>query len=130
MKKFLIVLMSVMLFGGCSYLNGFLCNPTAKQTEAANVGKAVVSTLLVAAVVYSGGNEVVSLLNQNAIPVFEKVVQGYCVAQSEWDTAVAAVELAANKTNEIAAASQPFKAKPTPVVDVTNAIDIIKPVRW
>jgi hypothetical protein len=136
-KYFVTILMSlVILLGGCAYVNQFLCKPTDAQREAANVGKAVVSTLLVAATVYSGGNAVVSLLNQNAIPVFDQVVQGYCVAQTQWDSAVKALELASSQTNQLAAAQQPKQMmksgqlKVANGMDVNGAIDFIKVIKW
>jgi hypothetical protein len=137
-KKFLVgLIMATLVVGGCATVKNFLCSPTDAQKEAANVGKAVVSTLLVAATVYSGGNAVVGLLSQNALPVFDQVVAGYCVAQTQWDSAVKALELAANQTTQLAQSEQPksgFKAGQMKVattnLDVNGAIDYIKVVKW
>ena len=139
MIKFMVVVMTFLLFAapGCAYFKQFMCSPTAAQVEAANVGKAVISTLLVAATVYTGGNAIVTLLNQNAIPVFDKVVAGYCVLQSEWDSAANALELANSKTDQLAAAVQTkapmMKAgalKVSPTLDVNGAIEVVKRVVW
>jgi hypothetical protein len=75
---------------GCAAFNQFLCSPTNQQTEAANVGLSLAQAALVAIGVYTG-NPVVTVISQQAIPIFEKVRQGYCVTQAEWDQAVTAV---------------------------------------
>jgi len=82
--------------GGCAVINQFLCSPTPSQTESANVGKAVASAILAGATYYSG-NAVMALVNAYAIPVYDRVIAGYCVAQSEWDAAVAAIQEANNQ---------------------------------
>ena len=92
MKKILVVLMAMaMLLTGCASVNSFLCSPTPAQTEAANVGLALAQAALAAASVYAGGGEIVSALATQAIPVFRKVVSGYCSTTAEWNTAVEAV---------------------------------------
>ena len=136
MKKLLVMLMAIVLVGGCATVKGFFCSPTEKQIEAANVGKAIVSTLLVAATVYTGGNAIVSLLSANALTVYDRVVAGYCVAQSEWDTATQALKDASEQTDKLAAAAQPKaplksgKLKITPNTDVKGAIDFVETIKW
>ena len=96
MKRFTVILVIVALVGGCTGVNQFLCSPTPSQTESANVGKAVASAILAGATYYSG-NAVMALVNTYAIPVYDRVIAGYCVAQSEWDAAVAAIQEANNQ---------------------------------
>ena len=92
MKKLVVLIMVVgLLFCGCASVNSFLCSPTPAQTEAANVGLALAQAALAAASVYAGGGEIVSALATQAIPVFRKVVAGYCATQADWNTAVEAV---------------------------------------
>jgi hypothetical protein len=136
MKKLLVMLMAIVLVGGCAWTKGFFCNPTEKQIEAANVGKAVVSALLVAATVYTGGSAVVTLLNASALTVYNKVVAGYCVAQADWDAATQALKDASAQTDKLAAAAQPKaplksgKLKITPNTDVKGAIDFVETIKW
>ena len=96
MKRFIVILALVTVMGGCADINQFLCSPTSSQTESANVGKAVASAILAGATYYSG-NAVMALVNTYAIPVYDRVIAGYCVAQSEWDAAVAAIQEANNQ---------------------------------
>ena len=96
MKRFIVILALVTVMGGCADINQFLCSPTPSQTESANVGKAVASAILAGATYYSG-NAVITLVNTYAIPVYDRVIAGYCVAQSEWDAAVAAIQEANNQ---------------------------------
>ena len=96
MKRFIVILALVTVMGGCASINQFLCSPTPSQTESANVGKAVASAILAGATYYSG-NAVMTLVNAYAIPVYDRVIAGYCVAQSEWDAAVAAIQEANNQ---------------------------------
>ena len=95
MKKLVLVLVVLaMVLIGCKTINSFLCSPTAQQTEQANIGLAVAQAALTAAAAYVGGGAIVAALSSQAIPIFQKVVQGYCVLQSEWDTAVNTVDQA------------------------------------
>ena len=93
MRSKIVVLVMVMalVLGGCAAVNSFLCSPTPQQTEAANVGLALAQAALTAATVYVGG-PLVGALSSQAIPVFQKVIAGYCVAQADWDVAVAALQ--------------------------------------
>jgi len=115
MRRFVVVLaIMCVLFGGCKYLNSFLCTPTAAQTEGANVGLALVQAALTAASVFVGGGAVVTALTQFAIPTFQKVKDGYCATQAEWDAATTALDQAQAST----------KALDTP------ALTFVKSVRW
>ena len=116
MKKLLVVLMAMaMLLTGCASVNSFLCSPTPAQTEAANVGLALAQAALAAASVYAGGGEIVSALATQAIPVFRKVVAGYCATQADWNTAVEAV-----------AQAQPA----TKAMVINPQIQILRDTKW
>ena len=116
MKKVVISLMIVaMLFCGCAAVNSFLCSPTAAQTEAAQVGLALAQAALTAASAYAGGGAIVTALTNQAIPVFQKVVAGYCSTTAEWNTAVETVAQAQPTTKALA---------PNP------AIEMLRAVRW
>jgi hypothetical protein len=97
MKRFLAILVVVAMVGGCAAINQFLCHPTDSQIAAANTGYAMAQSVL-AGTSSLTGNPVVALLSANAIPVFQQVIAGYCVVQAEWDSAVAALQDAANQT--------------------------------
>jgi hypothetical protein len=127
MKKLFVVLAIIVLFNGCAAINQFLCNPTPAQIEAANVGKVVADTIISAASYYTG-NAVVALISQNAIPVFNKVVSGYCVAQSEWDAAVGALQTANKQVNALAW-NKSIKAVQT-VKNFDTAMATLQAVRW
>lgn len=109
MKK-MILLICLGLAFGCASVNSFLCKPTAQQTEAATVGETVAQSALVAASTYVGGEAIVTALATVAIPIFKKVVAGYCVLQAEWDTAVNTVATA-QTTTKSRALSDPTIAK-------------------
>ena len=95
MKKVLaLIVVMVMVIIGCTAINQFLCKPTAAQAEAGQVGLALAQAALTAAATWVGGSVIAGALANQAIPVFQKVVQGYCVAQAEWDTAVSTVSQA------------------------------------
>ena len=116
MRKIIVALMVVaMMLTGCAAVNSFLCSPTAAQTEAGNVGLALAQAALAAASVYTGGGAIVTALAGQAIPVFRKVVAGYCVAQSDWNTAV-----------ETVAQAQPVAKTMT----VNPQITMLQTVRW
>ena len=116
MKKLVVLIMVVgLLFCGCASVNSFLCSPTPAQTEAANVGLALAQAALAAASVYAGGGEIVSALATQAIPVFRKVVAGYCATQADWNTAVEAV-----------AQAQPAAKAMT----VNSAIQMLRDTKW
>ena len=116
MKKLVVLIMVVgLLFCGCASVNSFLCSPTPAQTEAANVGLALAQAALAAASVYAGGGEIVSALATQAIPVFRKVVAGYCSTTAEWNTAVEAV-----------AQAQPAAKAMT----VNSAIQMLRDTKW
>ena len=116
MKKILVVLMAMMmLLTGCASVNSFLCSPTPAQTEAANVGLALAQAALAAASVYAGGGEIVTALATQAIPVFRKVVSGYCATQADWNTAVEAV-----------AQAQPA----TKAMVINPQIQILRDTKW
>lgn len=121
MRKCVAILAVLLMAGGCSGLNQFLCHPTDSQTEAANVGMAVAQSIL-SGLSYFTGNPVVSLVSVNAIPVFQRVVQGYCVAQDSWDAAVTALAAAQAQ----AKAQGGAKAFPK----VQGQIQYLQSVRW
>jgi len=125
MKKFMAILALVVLVGGCAGINQFLCNPTSAQVEAANVGKAVASTILSGATYYSG-NAVVALVSTYAIPVYDRVIAGYCVAQSEWDAATAAIQEANNQATVQGGATKAFK----PAGPYDQQIAELQSVKW
>jgi hypothetical protein len=116
MKKVLAVLVVLAMVSGCAAINSFLCHPTDTQTEAANVGLSLVQAALIAATFYSEGNELVTALSTQAAPVFRQVVQGYCVTQAQWDSAVTVVE----------------QAQPSTKTFTVNhsALALLKAVRW
>ena len=95
MKKILALIM-VLAFAltSCTAVNQFLCKPTAAQTEAGQVGLALAQAALTAASTWAGGSPIAGALAGQAIPVFQKVVQGYCVLQADWDAAVSTVSQA------------------------------------
>jgi hypothetical protein len=128
MKKFLAILVVLAMVGGCTAVNQFLCKPTEAQVEAANIGKAVAQSILVAAAAFSG-NAVVALISQSALPVFNQIQQGYCVTQAQWDAAVAALKDANAQTTAVAMTRKGMKAIPTQT-DITNAINSIVDTRW
>ena len=99
MKRFIVILVIVALVSGCTGVNQFLCSPTSSQIESANVGKAVASAILAGTTYYSG-NAVVALVNTYAVPIYDRVIAGYCVAQSEWDAATAAIREANNQATD------------------------------
>jgi len=103
MKKFIAILIVALMFTACTSINNFLCKPTDAQTAQANVGLAVAQTVLVAAASYTGSG-VVALVSAQAIPVFQKVIKGYCVVQAEWDAAVEALTAANTQTKSLAKA--------------------------
>ena len=116
MKKLVVLIMVVgLLFCGCATVNSFLCSPTPAQTEAANVGLALAQAALAAASVYAGGGEIVSALATQAIPVFRKVVAGYCATQADWNTAV-----------EVVAQAQPA----TKAMVINPQIQILRDTKW
>ena len=116
MKKITVAVMIVaMLFCGCAAVNSFLCSPTAAQTEAAQVGLALTQSALTAASVYAGGGAIVTALTNQAIPVFQRVVAGYCSTTAEWNTAVETLAQAQPATKALA---------PNP------AIEMLRAVRW
>ena len=118
MKKLIVCLMVVgLMLAGCTAINNFLCKPTAAQTEAAQVGLALAQAALVAASVYVGGGTIVTALTNQAIPVFQKVVAGYCVIQADWNTAT-----------ETVAQAQPATA--TKAMAVNPAIQMLRDVKW
>jgi PBP1b-binding outer membrane lipoprotein LpoB len=123
-KSVILVLALAMLFAGCSAVNSFLCKPTANQTLAANVGVALIQAALTAASVYTG-NPIALALSSNAKPVFDKVVAGYCVAQVDWDNAVATLQQA--QTQPDMAAKMISKAK---AMNVENPVSFLDSVRW
>ena len=101
MKRLTIMfLILALMFTGCTAFNNFLCKPTAAQTEQANIGLAVAQVILVAAASYTGSG-VAALVSTQAIPVFQKVIQGYCVVQAEWDAAVSALTTANTQTKAL-----------------------------
>lgn len=97
MKKVMLLLLvvAVALMVGGATCNQFLCNPTPEQQTKADVGLAVAQSILSAAAIIvpatTGHPELSPLaqqISQSAIPVFQRVRDGYCVAQAEWDNAV------------------------------------------
>lgn len=127
MKKLTVVfLILALMFTGCTAINNFLCKPTAAQTEQANVGLAVAQAILVAAASYSGSG-VAALISSQALPVFQKVIQGYCVVQSEWDAAVAALTAANTQTKSLTKAT--MKAAPG-MTTIDSALVKLAGVKW
>lgn len=121
MKKFLALILVVsMLFCGCTGINQFLCSPNASQTQAADVMLSLAQAALTAATVLTG-NAVIAGLSQFTIPVAQKIRQGYCVAQADWDNAVNA--LAAAQTVPVAKAAMGK-------VGVENPITYLNGVKW
>ena len=97
MKKLIGVTVVFLLLAGCATVNGFFCSPTQSQTAAADTAKAMAQVIL-AGVASLTGNPIVTLISINALPVFDKVIQGYCVAQADWDSAVTALQQASQQT--------------------------------
>jgi hypothetical protein len=126
MKKIIIVIMVAgLLLTGCAAVNSFLCKPTPAQVEAANVGRAVAQSILVAASAYSGGNPVIALVSANALPVFDKVLQGYCVVQAQWDSAVIAVQDADSQMQSLAWVEKAMRP-----AGAAKQVEYLKSVRW
>lgn len=143
MKHFRFLLVAVIAFGlllapGCatiqaatSPITNFFCHPTTSQVQAANIGKAVAQAILVAAGTYIGG-PVIAAISTQAIPIFDKVIAGYCVLQADWDQAAAALAAANTQTKAVAlskGAPGKFKAATGPT-DIDNDIAVIQAVQW
>lgn len=101
MKK----LMMLMLVVGLAFMvsgatcNQFLCKPTEQQQAQANMGLAIAQQVLNVAAsvapIVAGVPQVSPIaqqVSQYAIPVFEKVRDGYCATQAEWDNAIAKLD--------------------------------------
>jgi len=121
MKKCLAILAILALVGGCAAVSSFLCHPTDSQTIAANVGIATAQSILTALAFYTG-NPVVALVSQNALPVFRKVAQGYCVTAVDWDSAVNALQQAQTEAKKNMIMSKAIMTE--------DAIAYLKTVKW
>ena len=97
MKKFVALVAMVAILAGCTALDQFFCSPTAKQQEAANVAINVANAIFTAAGTYSG-NTTLETLAQEMTVFYKVATQGYCVAQADWDAAVAALNNAEQAT--------------------------------
>lgn len=70
-------------------IDNFLCNPTPAQQQAAKVGIAIIQIAFGLGAAYFGQGQLASLVD--AQKIYDRVVSGYCVTQTQWDTATAAV---------------------------------------
>ena len=98
MKKLIAsILVTALLLSGCAALDQFSCSPTAQQQEAANVAINVANAIFTAAGTYSGNTTLEALASEMTV-FYQVATQGYCVAQSDWNAAVAALNNAEQAT--------------------------------
>jgi uncharacterized protein YceK len=93
MKKFLVVLVVLATVSGCATMQNFFCKPTADQQSQAQIyltaAQAELATLQ--AVVPTPTIQAVIAGLQLAIPVLQQVINGTCVAVSDFQNAQNAV---------------------------------------
>ena len=114
------LIMAFVFIVGCTAINQFLCKPTPAQQEAAQMGKFVAQALAEAASTYID-DPVVKLVATVALPVFDRVLAGYCVVQEEWDDAVAVVEVANDQAKARSRA---------PSTKNDQAIEVMQGIKW
>jgi len=91
------ILVTALLLSGCAALDQFFCSPTAQQQEAANVAINVANAIFTAAGNYSGNSTLEALASEMTV-FYQVATQGYCVAQADWNAAVAALNNAQQAT--------------------------------
>jgi hypothetical protein len=106
--------------GAGAYINKFLCEPTPEQFEAAQMGKFVAQAVADVASTFVD-DPVIKLVATNAVPVFDKVVAGYCVVQEEWDDAVAIIKVANDQAKSRSRA---------PSTKNDQAIEVMEGIKW